>query len=165
MIVNIFHMTAGNHSDDKGGPLSSGWHALVCELLVEEISKSQAFWCDVLGFRVGYERESEKFVYLERQLKDGRGAQVMLCQRSGRWETGPMTPPLGQGVMFQICVDDISSLQDALACANWPIHSSLRDIWRTVGDREQGQREIFVLDPDGYLLMLYQALGERPAQN
>mgnify|MGYP001793804310 CR=1 FL=1 len=86
----------------------------------------------------------------------------MLCQRAGRWETGPMVPPFGQGVMFQLNVDDISSLQDALARADWPIHSPLRDVWRNVGDRESGQREIFVLDPDGYLLMINQALGERP---
>jgi hypothetical protein len=30
-----------------------------------------------------------------------------------------------------------------------------------VGDRENGQREIFVQDPDGYLVMLAEEIGER----
>jgi hypothetical protein len=35
-------------------------------------------------------------------------------------------------------------------------------VWREVGDRQAGQREIFVLDPDGYLVMVADDLGERP---
>ncbi len=42
-----------------------------------------------------YQRPAECFAYLER----ADGAQVMLCQRHGRFETGPMQPPLGQGAM------------------------------------------------------------------
>jgi hypothetical protein len=30
------------------------------------------------------------------------------------------------------------------------------------GDREAGQREVFVQDPDGYLVMIAHDLGERP---
>jgi hypothetical protein len=30
------------------------------------------------------------------------------------------------------------------------------------GDREGGKREVIVLDPDGYLIMLAEDLGERP---
>ncbi|MDP6690955.1 MAG: hypothetical protein QF384_15800 [Alphaproteobacteria bacterium] len=39
--------------------------------------------------------------------------------------------------------------------------SPLREVWRQAGDRLDGQQEIFVQDPDGYLLMLNQDLGER----
>jgi hypothetical protein len=38
----------------------------------------------------------------------------------------------------------------------------LRDVWRRIGDRIGGQREIFLQDPDGYLVMVAQDLGERP---
>jgi catechol 2,3-dioxygenase-like lactoylglutathione lyase family enzyme len=137
---------------------------MICELLVNDIAASREFWCDIVGFRLAYERPAERFVYLERRLPDGRGAQVMLCQRNGRWETGAMTPPLGQGVMFQIEVADLSSVSRALAARNWPLHTPLREVWRQVGDREAGQREVFVQDPDGYLLMLNENLGERPLQ-
>jgi len=38
-----------------------------------------------------------------------------------------------------------------------------REMWRKVGDRQSGQREIFVLDPDGYLVMIAHDLGYRSA--
>lgn len=151
-------------TDALGAPPSTGWQALVCELLVNDITAAQAFWCDVLGFRVAYERPSDGFVYLDRPLADGRGCQIMLCQRKGRWETGAMDPPLGRGVMFQIAVDDLATIETALAASGWPIHTARREVWRAVGDREAGQRELFVQDPDGYLLMLNQDLGERARQ-
>lgn len=146
----------------SGAPPSTGWQAMVCELHVEDIAASRAFWCGLIGFEVAYERPEERFVYLERRLADGRGAQIMLCQRNGRWETGPMHHPLGQGMMFQLEVDDLSRLAEVLERHEWPIHTPLREVWRRAGDRLDGQLEIFVQDPDGYLLMLNQDLGERP---
>lgn len=154
-------MTKGDNCTGGGKPPTTGWQVLVCELHVEDIAASSAFWCDVIGFRVAFDRPAEKFLYLERLLADGRSAQIMLCQRNGRWETGPMTPPLGQGMMFQIEVDDLDPIQTALTNIDWPIHTPLRVAWRQTGDRESGQRELFVQDPDGYLLMLNENLGER----
>ncbi|MBL4907782.1 MAG: hypothetical protein JKX94_10055 [Sneathiella sp.] len=72
-----------------------------------------------------------------------------------------MTDPLGQGIMFQLTVDNLIPILDKLERMNWPIHTPLRDVWRSVGDRDVGQREFFVQDPDGYLLMLNLGLGER----
>jgi hypothetical protein len=85
----------------------------------------------------------------------------MLCQRHGRFETGPMQPPLGQGAMFQIYFHDIDPILDHLAARNWPIYLGPRQVWRRTGDRECGQQEVFVQDPDGYLLMLAESMGER----
>ena len=73
-----------------------------------------------------------------------------------------MAYPLGQGMMFQIEVDDLAAIRQALAAMDWPLHTDLRDAWRRTGDRECGQRELFVQDPDGYLLMLNENLSERP---
>jgi catechol 2,3-dioxygenase-like lactoylglutathione lyase family enzyme len=132
-----------------GAPPSGGFAPLVPELIVTDLEISLAFWRDLLGFRVAYDRPEQRFVYLERG-----GAQAMLRQRDGVWETGPLTPPLGRGIMFQIEVADLPSLESALAAAGWPLHAGPREVWRQAGDRRVGQREIFVLDPDGYLLML-----------
>ena len=85
----------------------------------------------------------------------------MLCQRHGRFETGPMQAPLGQGAMFQIYFQEIGSVLTNLATRNWPIYLGPRKVWRKTGDREFGQREVFVQDPDGYLLMLAQSIGEQ----
>jgi hypothetical protein len=72
-----------------------------------------------------------------------------------------MAPPLGQGVMFQLYLDDIAPVLAALEQRGWPLYLAPREVWRRTGDRESGQREAFVQDPDGYLLMVAQALGER----
>lgn len=77
-------------SSGGGAPPASGWAALVPELLVNDLTASLAFWCGPLGFRIAYDRPAAGFAYLERE-----GAQLMLCRRNGRWETGDMRQPLG----------------------------------------------------------------------
>ncbi len=143
---------------DYGAPPKSGWARLVCELLVEDLAISRRFWEDVLGFEVAYQRPEQGFVYLERP----DGAQIMLCGRSGKWETGPFERPYGRGVMFQIYVDRLEDISAALARASHPLFAGPREVWRRWGDREGGKPEIVVQDPDGYLVMLAEDLGERP---
>ena len=65
--------------------------------------------------------------------------------------------------MFQVYVASLDAVQRSLEAADWPLYSGPREVWREVGDRQVGQREIFVLDPDGYLVMVAQDLDERPA--
>ena len=141
----------------SGAPPKTGWAKLVPELLVSDIAASVEFWCHHLGFSVAYERPEETFAYLERP----EGAQIMLSQRSGQWETAPLDRPYGRGVMFQIYVPSIEPVERSLEAAGWPLYAGPREVWREVGDREAGQREIFVLDPDGYLIMVAHELGER----
>jgi catechol 2,3-dioxygenase-like lactoylglutathione lyase family enzyme len=144
-------------SGDLGAPPKTGWAKFVCELHVDDIEASLAFWRDVLGFSVAFRRPEERFVYLEHP----QGHQIMLCQRNGRFETGPMTHPLGQGVMFQAYFETLAPFLAALAARCYPTYLGPREVWRRVGDRESGQREIFVQDPDGYLVMLAEEIGER----
>jgi len=151
-------MTVAPPEEDYGTPPRAGWARLVCELLVEDLAVSRAFWEGVLGFGVAYQRPEQAFVYLERP----DGAQIMLCQRSGNWETGALEPPYGRGVMFQVYVDDLQDIADALTRTGCALHTGPREAWRRWGDREGGKREIVVQDPDGYLVMLAQDLGERP---
>jgi catechol 2,3-dioxygenase-like lactoylglutathione lyase family enzyme len=143
---------------ERGSPPKTGWAKLVPELLVSDIVASLAFWCDRLGFAIAYQRPEQAFAYLERP----EGAQIMLCQRSGNWETAPLVAPYGRGVMFQLYVASIEPIQRSLGDAGWPLYAGPRDVWREVGDRKAGQREIFVQDPDGYLVMVAHDLGERP---
>ena len=82
----------------SGGPPKTGWAKLVPELLVSDIGTSLEFWCDRLGFAILYRRPEEAFAYLERP----EGAQIMLAQRSGTWETAPLDRPYGRGAMFQV---------------------------------------------------------------
>jgi catechol 2,3-dioxygenase-like lactoylglutathione lyase family enzyme len=141
-----------------GAPPKTGWAKLVPELLVSDIAASLEFWRDRLGFVIAYQRPEEAFVYLERP----EGAQIMLSRRTGKWETAPLDRPYGRGAMFQVSVASIGPIERSLEAAGWPLYAGPREVWREVGDRQAGQREIFVLDPDGYLVMLAQGLGERP---
>ena len=142
--------------DSASGP-TGGFARLVPELHVNDLARSLAFWRDLCGFKIAFEREEEKFVFLERE-----GAQLMLCQRHGRYETGAMNQPLGQGAMFQVYLDDIGALAATLA-AQWRLYEGLSERWYRAGNRENGLRQFIVQDPDGYLVMFAQSLGSRPA--
>jgi catechol 2,3-dioxygenase-like lactoylglutathione lyase family enzyme len=143
---------------DYGYPPKGGFAKLVSELLVEDLRESLYFWRDVLGFQIAYQRPEQKFAYLE----SPDGAQIMLCERSeGRWETGAMEKPYGRGVLFQIYISSIDPIMDRLKDLRVPIYAGPREVWRRYGDREGGKREVIVLDPNGYLVMLAEDLGER----
>ncbi len=145
-------------ADDFGRPPRDGWAKLVPELYVEDIGASLDFWCRLLGFSVAYQRPCEDFAYLEHP----DGPQIMLCQRCESWETGPMQRPFGRGVLLQLYLQSIDGVQARLQTSGWPLYAGPREVWRRWGDREGGKREIFVQDPDGYLAMLAEDLGERP---
>jgi hypothetical protein len=78
-----------------GTPPRTGWAHMVVELHVNNLEASLSFWRGVLGFETAFARSEERFAYLEHP----EGHQIMLCQRHGRFETGPLDSPLGQGVM------------------------------------------------------------------
>jgi hypothetical protein len=92
----------------------------------------------------------------------------MLGERAeGRWEIAPMEKPYGRGVMFQVYPSSIDPIIDRLKELQVPIYAGPREVWRRYGDREGGRREVIVLDPNvldpnGYLIMLAEELGERP---
>lgn len=156
----------------NGAPPKSGFAALKPELLVTDFEISLAHWCEIFGFDIAYQRPAEKFAYLERK----EGAQIMLSQRHNdqKWETGKMELPFGQGVMFQIEVENVNPIIAAVEnhkLAHYRIphldsdgnpFPNPREVWRDLGDRQGGSKEYFALDPDGYLIMFSQNLGYRP---
>ena len=135
---------------------------LVPELYVADLDQSLAFWRDVLGFRVLYERPDEGFAAIERD-----GVEFMLekpgtGEKSRVWQTGALDRPLGRGINFEIAVDDIDVLLNSLARADWPIFFGPEERWYGVGAQETGVRQFLVQDQDGYLLRFSQAIGRRP---
>ena len=140
-----------------GAPPKTGWTKLVPELLVSDIGSRLEFWCDRFGFAVAYQRPEEAFAYLERP----DGAQIMLGNAAangrGRSSIGLRAWRDVPGVLTSI-----EPITRSLEGAGWPLYAGPREVWREVGDRQAGQREIFVLDPDGYLVMVADDLGERP---
>jgi catechol 2,3-dioxygenase-like lactoylglutathione lyase family enzyme len=136
---------------------TGGFATLVPEFSVANLEISRRFWCDLLGFRVAYERPENRFAYLER----GK-AQVMLDERNGNWETGALEVPLGRGINFQIFVDSIEPILASLKAAKWPLFMDTHDACYRVGDCVVGSRQFLAQDPDGYLLRFAQNLGHKP---
>lgn len=133
------------------------WAALVPELSCRDLEASLHFYCAVLGFRTRFARPGEGFAYLERG-----GAEIMLEKAGQGWATGPLEPPLGRGINFQIEVEDAAALCARVRAAGYDLFGGLAERWYRETDIEHGQTEFLVQDPDGYLLRFAEPLGTRP---
>jgi catechol 2,3-dioxygenase-like lactoylglutathione lyase family enzyme len=142
----------------SGAPPRTGWAMLMAEMMVTDYPRSLAFWTDVLGFALAFERPAQKLACLERP----EGGQVMIYERDGDWETGPMEHPFGRGLVIQVYVADAMAVARRVEAAGHPFYVPPREKWRDWGDRMGGQREFLVQDPDGYLVMVAERIGTRP---
>lgn len=137
--------------------------ALVPELYITALPASLAFWRDLLGFRVLYDRPEQGFAAIERE-----GIEFMLEEYetgpSERcWDTGPREKPYGRGINFEIMVRDVSALLTSLHRASWPLFFGPEERWYRISEsQETGVHQFLVQDPDGYLLRFSQSLGQRP---
>ena len=143
-------------SRSSGAIPEDGFSALVPELDVSDLPASLSFWCDLLGFKIAYDRPAARFAYLVRGP-----IQVMLCERNGNWEVGELSRPFGRGVNFQMMVGVLTPILETLEAARWPLFRQPGEAWYRAGNQEQGQREFLVQDPDGYLLRFTQDIGMR----
>jgi len=133
---------------------------LVPELHCSDLDKSLAFYVDVLGFRVLYDRPEDRFAYLDRN-----GAELMLeeyAPGARMLAKAPFERPYGRGINFQIQVEDVTALHDVVIRAGLPIFLPMEERWYRRDDIEIGTRQFIVEDPDGYLIRLHHDLGIRP---
>jgi catechol 2,3-dioxygenase-like lactoylglutathione lyase family enzyme len=126
---------------------------LIPELLVFSFEKSLYFYTQLLGFKIEYDRPEKKFAMLSFQ-----GSQIMINERNGWWETGKLEYPLGRGINLQIDIDNIAPLVETLLHNKINLYQKPEDNWYRKGDKEVGNREFLVQDPDGYLLRFAQDL-------
>ena len=137
-------------------------NALVPELAVADWRASLAFYRDVLGFEVAYDRPEEGFAFLALGA-----AQLMIYQigldRTFTVEGAPLERPLGRGVNLQITVPAIAPLTTALEEAGIALYLPPEEKWYRAGDVALGVRQFAVADPDGYLLRFSEPIGTRAA--
>lgn len=134
-------------------------NALVPELAVTDWLKSRAFYVDLIGFEILYERPEEGFAFLTLGT-----AQLMIDQiGTGRTfdDEIPLVPPLGRGLNLQLRVPDVSAIVARLHRAGHPLALPVEETWYRRDDHEVGNRQCLVADPDGYLLRPFQDLGIR----
>jgi catechol 2,3-dioxygenase-like lactoylglutathione lyase family enzyme len=124
------------------------------ELLVSDLARSLAFWRDLCGFAVAYERPEERFVYLDR-----RGLQVMLKELGSpmrAWMKSDLEKPFGRGVNFQFRIGDVDRLAAKFVAADWPLLLPLEEKLYRVGAGQILVRQFAASDPDGYIVRFSQ---------
>jgi len=131
---------------------------LVPELLVSDFAASLDFYVRLIGFAVRYDRPAEKFAYL-----DLDGAELMIEQETDFWLTGQREKPYGRGINLQIEVADLDGVAARLRQAGIALFRPIEEAWYRAGEVYAGNRQFLVQDPDGYLLRLFQDLGENAA--
>ncbi len=131
---------------------------LVPELSITDFKRSLHFYTEVLGFDVAYQREEEGFAFLA--LGE---AQIMIDQIGiGRdWKTSKFEYPLGRGVNFQIEVKKLDALLENIRKEGLSLFLETEEKWYRKGNKEVGNRQFLIQDPDGYLLRFAEDLGER----
>lgn len=135
--------------------------ALTPELAVRDWQKSRYFYCNLIGFSIRYDRPEEGFTFLALD-----SAQLMINQigigRDFDIAMAPRQYPFGRGINLQIKVPTLDLILQRLANAGVALHLPLEEKWYRRDHREVGNRQFVVLDPDGYMLRLFEDLGERP---
>lgn len=122
------------------------WAALVPELMVSDLARSLDVYTRLFGFTLNYTRPGFAYLSLGR-------LQWMLEQVHDKaWMTGPLTPPYGRGINFQMQVPDVRAIYDRLLAEKYPIFVPLGTTVYLEGDTEHPQLAFLVQDPDGYLL-------------
>jgi catechol 2,3-dioxygenase-like lactoylglutathione lyase family enzyme len=132
--------------------------ALVPELYVRDPEKSRAFYVDLLGFEILFDRLEEGFLFLCRE-----GAELMLDSlRTGRsWLAAEAVVPFGRGMSLQIWTADVDTLYERVKQSGAPIFLEIEEKWYRRDDAYFGNRQFIVQDPDGFLLRFAQDLGQR----
>lgn len=120
---------------------------LIPELSVFDILQTKNFYKE-LGFKIEYERQKEKFIFMSFQ-----DSQFMFEQiHDEGWNTGELIYPLGRGINFSIAVDDIENLYTLVKSKKLEIYKKLTKSAYLVNGIEEIQMEFLIQDPNGYLL-------------
>lgn len=132
------------------------FNALIPELSVSNFQESIKFYCDVLGFKIEYQRKESKFAFISLE-----GSQLMIEEINNNWSVGKIEKPFGRGINFQIGVKQIKPILDSLAKNNYSLFKKVMENWYRQDNKLLGNKEFLVQDPDGYLLRFVEDIGEK----
>jgi catechol 2,3-dioxygenase-like lactoylglutathione lyase family enzyme len=135
------------------------FNSLIPELYVSDFAKSLHFYVDILGFKIEYDRKGPLFAF----LSYGE-AQLMIQEddNNPQWQTAKLEKPYGRGINFEIRTDEIDEMVRRLRANLYELQHDVEESWRKAGSVMVGQKEMRVLDPDGYFLRFSQSLGSKP---
>ena len=133
------------------------WNKIIPELSVINLENSLNFY-KTIGFKIEYERPENKFAFIS--LGE---IQFMLQEitKNDKWNIAPLTYPFGNGINFQLEVDNVDEIYNSLINNNYKITFDIEENWYRQDDKLLGNKEFLVQDPDGYLLRFSEDLGEK----
>ena len=133
------------------------FNKIIPELSVTNLEISLKFY-KTLGFKIEYERPENKFVFLSMGE-----IQFMIQELSDvdKWDVAPLSYPFGNGINFQLEVDNVESIYNSLKENNYKIAFDIEENWYRQDNKLLGNKEFLVQDPDGYLLRFSEDLGEK----
>ena len=133
------------------------WNKIIPELSVTNLEKSLKFY-KIAGFKIEYERPENKFVFISLGQ-----IQFMLQEISNndKWDVGILKYPFGNGINFQLEVENLDEIYNNLKNANYTITFEIEENWYRQNDKLLGNKEFLIQDPDGYLLRFSEDLGEK----
>lgn len=127
------------------------------ELSVTNLENSLKFY-KTIGFKIEYDRPENKFVFISL----GK-IQFMLQEISDndKWNIMELTYPFGNGINFQLEVNNVNEIYKNLKDNNYKITFEIEENWYRQGNRLLGNKEFLIQDLDGYLLRFFEDLGEK----
>ena len=133
------------------------WNKIIPKLSVTNLKNSLKFY-ETIGFKIEYDRPENKFAFIS--LGE---IQFMLQEISenDKWMLSPPTYPFGNGINFQLEVNNLDQIYNNLKNNNYKIAFDIEINWYRQENKLLGNKEFLVQDPDGYLLRFSQDLGEK----
>ena len=133
------------------------WNKNIPELSVTNLENSLKFYKSI-GFKIEYDRPENKFVFIS--LGD---IQFMLQEITDddKWSIAPLSYPFGNGINFQLEVNNLDQIYNNLKTNNYKIAFEIEENWYRQDNKLLGNKEFLVQDPDGYLLRFSEDLGEK----
>ena len=127
------------------------------ELSVTNIENSLNFY-KTAGFKVEYDRFEDKFAFIS--LGE---IQFMLQEiaKNNKWDIAPLTYPFGNGINFQLEVENLDAIYNNFKNSNHKITFDIEENWYRQDNKLLGNKEFLIQDPDGYLLRFSEDLGEK----
>lgn len=117
-----------------------------CTLPVSDLARSLSFYCEILGFEVVDETKGRRAI-----LRAGDGELVLLSPEATASEPKFRGAVPGGAMAIHLRVGDPDQLWEA-------VHGAVSVLER-LDDRDYGDRDFTIEDPDGYRLVLGRALA------
>ena len=123
------------------------FNQLIPELTVSNLEKSLEFY-KAIGFKQIYDRKKDKFIFLAYE-----NVNIMIQENSdsNKWDLAPLSYPYGNGINFEIDVENIDIIYTNLKESGFEITFDIEQNCYKNGSITYINKEFLVKDPDGYL--------------